>query len=89
MKLQLPSGLETFKKTVDVAQPGDNLGILLRGVDAKAVRRGMVLLPQSHKHAITDKVEAQVCNIKRFIVFYCYFYFHYSFSFENFLQNFI
>uniref|UniRef100_A0A0N4UZ09 Elongation factor Tu, mitochondrial n=1 Tax=Enterobius vermicularis TaxID=51028 RepID=A0A0N4UZ09_ENTVE len=58
------TGLETFKKTVDVAQPGDNLGILLRGVDAKAVRRGMVLLPQSHKHAITDKVEAQIYVLK-------------------------
>ncbi|VDK45501.1 unnamed protein product [Anisakis simplex] len=54
------SGLESFKKTVDVAEPGDQLGILLRGVDSKAVRRGCVLLPQGHKHIPTDKVEAQM-----------------------------
>lgn len=58
------AGLETFKKTVEVAEPGDNLGILLRGVDSKAVRRGMVLLPQGHKHSATDKVEAQLYVLK-------------------------
>lgn len=54
------SGLETFRKSLDVAEPGDQLGILLRGVESKAVRRGSVLLPQDHKHVPTDKVEAQV-----------------------------
>lgn len=58
------SGLESFKKTVDVAEPGDQLGILLRGVDSKAVRRGCVLLPQGHKHIPTDKVEAQLYILK-------------------------
>uniref|UniRef100_A0A0N5AWR1 Elongation factor Tu, mitochondrial n=1 Tax=Syphacia muris TaxID=451379 RepID=A0A0N5AWR1_9BILA len=58
------AGLETFKKTVDVAEAGDNLGILLRGVDSKSVRRGMVLFPQGHSHPVTDKVEAQLYVLK-------------------------
>uniref|UniRef100_A0A183D252 Elongation factor Tu, mitochondrial n=1 Tax=Gongylonema pulchrum TaxID=637853 RepID=A0A183D252_9BILA len=53
-----PNGIETFKKSLDVAEAGDQLGILLRGVDSKAVRRGCVLLSQDHKHVPTDKVEA-------------------------------
>lgn len=54
------AGLESFKKTVDVAEPGDQLGILLRGVDSKTVKRGCVLVPQGHKHIPTDKADAQV-----------------------------
>ncbi|VDK71250.1 unnamed protein product [Litomosoides sigmodontis] len=58
------SSLETFRKSLDVAEPGDQLGILLRGVESKAVRRGSVLLPQDHKHVPTDKVEAQLYILK-------------------------
>ncbi|CAG9534551.1 unnamed protein product [Cercopithifilaria johnstoni] len=58
------SSIETFKKSLDVAEPGDQLGILLRGVESKAVRRGSVLLPQEHKHIPTDKVEAQLYILK-------------------------
>lgn len=65
-KKNLSLGLETFHKTVDEAQPGDQLGILLRGLAAKDVRRGCVLLPQGHKHNISDKVKAQVCDLAVF-----------------------
>ncbi|VDM97964.1 unnamed protein product [Thelazia callipaeda] len=58
------SSLETFKKSLDLAEPGDQLGILLRGVDSKSVRRGSVLLPQGHNHVPTDKVEAQLYILK-------------------------
>ncbi|VDK77940.1 unnamed protein product [Onchocerca ochengi] len=58
------SSIETFRKSLDVAEPGDQLGILLRGVESKAVRRGSVLLPQGHKHVPTDKVEAQLYILK-------------------------
>ncbi|CAI4229095.1 unnamed protein product [Auanema sp. JU1783] len=58
------SGLESFRKTVDQAEPGDQLGILLRGLGPKDVRRGCVLLPQAHKHTITDKVKAQLYVLK-------------------------
>ncbi|MFC9689820.1 elongation factor Tu [Kribbella sp. NPDC056951] len=36
-------GLETFGKTLDVVQAGDNAAILLRGVKRDEVRRGMVV----------------------------------------------
>ncbi|GMS88402.1 hypothetical protein PENTCL1PPCAC_10577, partial [Pristionchus entomophagus] len=58
------SGLESFRKTVDVAEPGDQLGVLLRGLQPKDVRRGCVLLPQGHKHHPTDKVKAQLYVLK-------------------------
>ncbi len=37
------TGVEMFRKQLDQGQAGDNAGILLRGVDKEAVRRGMVL----------------------------------------------
>ncbi|XP_077974893.1 elongation factor Tu-like [Styela clava] len=37
------SGIETFHKTCDVAEAGDQLGVLLRGVKREDVRRGMVV----------------------------------------------
>uniref|UniRef100_A0A914W751 Elongation factor Tu, mitochondrial n=1 Tax=Plectus sambesii TaxID=2011161 RepID=A0A914W751_9BILA len=56
------SGLETFHKTVEKAEPGDQLGILLRGLGPKDLRRGMVILPQGHKHICTDHAKAQVSS---------------------------
>jgi elongation factor Tu len=37
------TGVEMFRKILDFAQAGDNIGVLLRGVDRKEVERGMVL----------------------------------------------
>ncbi len=37
------TGLEMFQKTLDYAEAGENVGILLRGMDKKDVERGMVL----------------------------------------------
>jgi elongation factor Tu len=37
------TGLEMFRKTLDSADAGDNIGALLRGVDRKEIERGMVL----------------------------------------------
>ncbi len=37
------TGIEMFQKTLDQGQAGDNVGILLRGVDKKDVIRGQVL----------------------------------------------
>lgn len=37
------TGLETFKKTMDESVAGDNVGVLLRGVQKKDIERGMVL----------------------------------------------
>ncbi|CAK5099899.1 unnamed protein product [Meloidogyne enterolobii] len=59
-KTTIVNGLETFCKTVDKGEPGDQLGILLRGVEPKDLKRGCVLLPQGHKHLLTDRVRAQI-----------------------------
>ena len=37
------TGVEMFRKLLDMAQAGDNVGTLLRGVDRKEVERGQVL----------------------------------------------
>jgi elongation factor Tu len=37
------TGLEMFQKTLDEARAGENVGVLLRGIDKKDVERGMVL----------------------------------------------
>ncbi len=51
------TGVEMFRKILDFAQAGDNVGTLLRGVDRKEIERGMVLAkpgtikPHVHFHA--------------------------------------
>jgi len=37
------TGVEMFRKTLDNAQAGDNVGLLLRGIDKEDIERGMVL----------------------------------------------
>jgi elongation factor Tu len=36
------TGVEMFRKTLDYGQAGDNIGILLRGIERDEVERGMV-----------------------------------------------
>jgi elongation factor Tu len=38
------TGVEMFRKLLDQGQAGDNAGILLRGIDKEAIRRGMVIV---------------------------------------------
>jgi elongation factor Tu len=48
------TGVEMFRKLLDTGEAGDNAGLLLRGIDKDAIRRGMVIAkPGSitpHKH---------------------------------------
>jgi elongation factor Tu len=37
------TGVEMFRKLLDQAQAGDNIGTLLRGIDKNEIERGMVL----------------------------------------------
>jgi elongation factor Tu len=37
------TGVEMFRKLLDQGQAGDNVGILLRGIDKEAIRRGMII----------------------------------------------
>src|ERR671910_558205 len=42
-KKSIVTGVEMFRKLLDDGQAGDNVGLLLRGVDKKDIERGMVL----------------------------------------------
>jgi elongation factor Tu len=42
-KKTVVTGVEMFRKLLDDAQAGDNVGLLLRGVDKEELERGMVL----------------------------------------------
>ncbi|MDI7247424.1 MAG: elongation factor Tu [Bacillota bacterium] len=37
------TGVEMFRKTLDMGQAGDNIGVLLRGIDKEEIERGHVL----------------------------------------------
>jgi len=42
-KTTVVTGIEMFHKLMDSAEAGDNVGLLLRGIDKKAIERGQVL----------------------------------------------
>ena len=37
------TGIEMFRKTLDYCEAGDNVGLLLRGIDREGIERGMVI----------------------------------------------
>jgi elongation factor Tu len=43
IKKTVVTGIEMFRKTLDEGQAGDNVGLLLRGVDKNDLERGMVI----------------------------------------------
>ncbi|MFA5411038.1 MAG: elongation factor Tu [Candidatus Omnitrophota bacterium] len=43
VKSTVVTGIEMFRKLLDEGQAGDNVGLLLRGVDKKDIERGMVI----------------------------------------------
>ena len=57
----IATGIEMFRKLLDQAQAGDNVGALLRGVERKDVERGQVLVkPGSIKPHTKFKAEVYV-----------------------------
>ena len=50
----LVTGIEMFRKLLDEAQPGDNVGVLLRGAQKTDFARGMVLAAPGSISAYTD-----------------------------------
>ncbi|MBL7894736.1 MAG: elongation factor Tu [Bacteroidia bacterium] len=58
------TGVEMFRKILDYGEAGDNVGLLLRGIEKKDIRRGMVIAkPGSVKpHA---KFKAEVYILKK------------------------
>jgi elongation factor Tu len=53
------TGIEMFRKLLDDGQAGDNVGLLLRGVDKDSLERGMVLAATG-SITPTRKFKAQV-----------------------------
>ena len=58
------TGLEMFRKTLDYAEAGDNIGALLRGVARKDIERGQVLCKPDSIHPHT-KFKGQVYVLKK------------------------
>jgi elongation factor Tu len=58
-KQSVATGLEMFRKTLDQAEAGDNIGCLLRGIDRTEVERGQVLAKPGTIHPHT-KFKGQV-----------------------------
>src|SRR2546421_606981 len=60
-KRTVVTGIEMFRKTLDEAVAGDNVGVLLRGVEKEEIERGMVLAkPGSIKPHTKFKAEVYV-----------------------------
>ena len=58
------TGLEMFRKTLDYAEAGDNVGALLRGVSRADIKRGQVLCKPGSIHPHT-KFKGQVYVLKK------------------------
>ena len=55
------TGVEMFRKILDRGEAGDNVGLLLRGVDKESIKRGMVIIkPGSVKPHATFKAEVYI-----------------------------
>jgi len=64
IKKTVVTGIEMFRKLLDEGQAGDNLGLLLRGMEKKDVERGMVI---ARPGSITPhtKFKAQIYALKK------------------------
>ncbi len=58
------TGVEMFRKILDEGQAGDNVGLLLRGIEKTDVKRGMVVAAPGTIHPHT-KFKAQVYVLKK------------------------
>src|SRR5574344_1541371 len=63
-KKSVITGVEMFRKLLDQGEAGDNVGLLLRGVDKDDIKRGMVI---THPGAVTphDEFKASVYILKK------------------------
>ncbi len=58
------TGVEMFRKILDEGRAGDNVGMLLRGIDKSSIKRGMVIC---HPKTITPhtKIKAEIYVLKK------------------------
>ncbi|CDA92794.1 elongation factor Tu [Prevotella sp. CAG:1320] len=63
-KKSVITGVEMFRKTLPEGEAGDNVGLLLRGIDKNEIKRGMVVV---HPGAITphDHFKASIYVLKK------------------------
>ncbi|MDR1091740.1 MAG: elongation factor Tu [Prevotella sp.] len=63
-KKSVVTGVEMFRKILDDGQAGDNVGLLLRGIDKDEIKRGMVI---THPGKITPHttIKAEVYILKK------------------------
>ena len=63
-KKSVVTGVEMFRKLLDQGETGDNVGLLLRGIDKNEINRGMVIC---HPGQVTphSKFKAQVYILKK------------------------
>ncbi|ALO14774.1 elongation factor Tu [Salinivirga cyanobacteriivorans] len=63
-KKSVITGVEMFRKILDEGQAGDNVGLLLRGIDKNEIKRGMVI---AHPKTITPhtRFKAEVYVLKK------------------------
>ncbi|GAB6009208.1 elongation factor Tu [Dysgonomonas reticulitermitis] len=63
-KKSVVTGVEMFRKILDDGQAGDNVGLLLRGIDKEEIKRGMVI---THPGKITPHttIKAEVYILKK------------------------
>ena len=63
-KKSVVTGVEMFRKILDEGEAGDNVGLLLRGIEKTEVKRGMVI---THPGAITphSKFKASIYVLKK------------------------
>ncbi|MDR0834745.1 MAG: elongation factor Tu [Candidatus Symbiothrix sp.] len=63
-KKSVVTGVEMFRKILDEGQAGDNVGLLLRGIDKDEIKRGMVITHPGKVQPHTI-VEAEVYILKK------------------------
>jgi elongation factor Tu len=63
-KKTVVTGVEMFRKILDTGEAGDNVGLLLRGIDKKEIKRGMVIAKPGSITPHT-KFKAQVYVLKK------------------------
>ena len=63
-KKSVVTGVEMFRKILDTGEAGDNVGLLLRGIDKKEIKRGQVI---AHPGTITPhkKFQAAIYVLKK------------------------
>jgi elongation factor Tu len=58
------TGIEMFRKLLDRGQAGDNVGLLLRGIEKKDIKRGMVIVKPGSVSAHRE-IKAEVYVLKK------------------------